>query len=380
MKFTLFKPFKGDRVLWGMSVLLLLVSLPLVYSASAKLAEKASAGDMHFFFRQVVSVIGAFAIIFVVSKIHYRTYMSFSKAIFSGAILLGILTLFIGTAHNGASRWLRIPGTPIELQASEIVKFAVILFMAKLLTIQKEDPKYKRQVRIATLGGLLGAGIIYPADFSSSLLVVVIVFVMLFIAEVRLKDIFVILLLVFIAFLLYGLVADWLGLPGRISTAKHRIRTFLAGSNTINANDTYQIDMSKGAIVEGGLTGCGPGGGTTRYLLPQAHSDFLFAFIIQEYGFLLGAIPLCIIYSVLAGKGLLIARYTKSLFAAYLANGISFAIVIQAMVHMSVSVGLLPTTGQPLPFLSSGRTSLWMTAGCIGILLNISKETKEKEV
>ncbi|MCF6183684.1 MAG: FtsW/RodA/SpoVE family cell cycle protein [Bacteroidales bacterium] len=364
------KYFKGDPVIWIISFLLLIISIPAVYSASALISLKS--GDMHFLVRQLFGVITAAIVIYLSSRIPYKKYISLIKIIFPIALFLLILTLVSGSSVNNAKRWIALPGTGIMLQTSEIAKLALIMFVAKNLAIKSDNETYEKNVKKATWGSVIAIGLIFPADLSSALLISLIITIIYFAAAVKIKIIYKILLIAFGLMIMYILAAEVFELPGRFSTWQHRIETFIGNKNAVSSDDTYQADVSKMAIVNGGFFGKGPGNGTLRYLLPQSHSDFIFAFITEEYGLNL-AVFIIILYLILFYRGIRAANKTKSLFAIYLVLGFSLMIIFQAFINIGVSVGALPVTGQTLPLISMGRTSLLVTSFAVGVMLNVNK-------
>ena len=369
------KYFKGDPVIWIISFLLLIISVPAVYSASALISLK-SQGDTHFLVRQLLGVLTAVLVIYLSYKIPYKKYMSLIKIIFPIAVFLLLLTLFSGVTMNNAKRWIALPGIGIMLQTSEIAKIALIMLVAKNLAVKSEEEAYEKNVKKATLASVIIIGLIFPADLSSALLIALIIGIIYFAAAVRIKIIWKILLIAFGLLIVYVLAAEVFELPGRFSTWQHRIETFFGDEANINSDDTYQADVSKMAIVNGGFVGKGPGNGTLRYLLPQSHSDFIFAFITEEYGLAM-AVFIIILYLILFYRGIRAANKTKSLFAIYLILGFSLMIIFQAFINIGVSVGALPVTGQTLPLISMGRTSLLVTSFAIGVILNVSKNQNQ---
>jgi len=369
---------KGDRVIWGITLVLLLLSIPAVYSASAMISAK-SQGDVHFLVRQISAVVFALIFVFSFSLINYKTYLAIIKLLFPIVLVLLLMTLFAGVSHNNAKRWIELPVVGIELQTSEIAKIALIIFVSSLLASKKNDDElYKRNERIATIVFVTTVGLIFPADLSSALMISAIIVLIMFVASVRLKNIYIIILVAIGLAVLYVLLAEAFEWPGRLSTWTHRFEVFFGNSATLSSDETYQSDIAKMAIVNGGVLGQGPGSGTVRYLLPQSHSDFIFAFIVEEYGAWM-ALIISMLYLALLYRGIRIARKTNSLFAAYLAMGLTFAIVLQAFINIGVSVGALPVTGQTLPLISMGRTSLLVTSFSLGVILNISKSIEEPE-
>jgi len=373
------KYIKGDSAIWVITVLLLLLSIPAVYSASAMISAK-SQGDVHFLVRQISAVITALFFVFIFSLINYKTYLSLIKLLFPIIIVLLILTLFSGVEHNNAKRWLQLPIIGIELQTSELAKITLIIFVSALLATKRNEVDiHIKNVKIATWGSVVAIGLIFPADLSSALMISVIVGIIMFIASVKIKNIYIILLVAIGVVVFYVLIAEVFELPGRLSTWSHRMEVFFGDKQNLSSDETYQSDIAKMAIVNGGFFGQGPGSGTVRYLLPQSHSDFIFAFIIEEYGLWM-AVLITMLYGTLFYRGIIIAKRTKSLFAAYLALGLTIAIVLQAFINIGVSVGALPVTGQTLPLISMGRTSLLVTSFSLGVIINISRLTSANSV
>ena len=372
------KYIKGDIVIWLTTVFLLIISIPAVYSASAMISAK-SQGDVHFLVRQISAVFGALFFVFVFSRINYKIYLSLVKIALPIVIVLLILTLFGGVSHNNARRWLELPIVGIELQTSELAKIALIIFVSAALATKRDlIETHKRQEKLTVIAFVVTVGLIFPADLSSALMISVIVGIIMFIASVKLKNIYIILLVALGIAILYVLVGEVFEWPGRLSTWTHRFEVFFGNSESLSSDETYQSDIAKMAIVNGGFWGQGPGCGTVRYLLPQSHSDFIFAFIVEEYGLWMAAI-ITLLYGTLFYRGIVIAKKTKSLFAAYLALGLTIAIVLQAFINIGVSAGALPVTGQTLPLISMGRTSLLVTSFSIGVLINISRLTELKQ-
>jgi cell division protein FtsW len=317
--------------------------------------------------------------VYAAYRIPFKTYMKLSKILLPIALILLLITNISGVSHNDARRWIEIPVVGIELQTSEIAKIALIMFLAKLLTITKDNEFYDKNVRTATLAAFITIAMVLPSGLSNALIITFVAVLIMFVASVRLKSIYKIVLIALGIVVLYLLFAEMFDLPGRISTWGHRLDVFFSPDDELLSDETYQSDISKMAIVNGGVWGQGPGNGTVRFLLPQSHSDFIFAFIIEEYGLWM-ALIIMMLYGALFYRGVRIAKKTDSLFAAYLVLGLTLAIVLQAFINMGVSVGALPVTGQTLPLISMGRTSLLVTSFSIGIILNISKHITPKEV
>ncbi len=366
------KYFEGDTVIWIITVLLLLLSIPAVYSASAMISHKSGGGDIYFLIKQLSAVIFALVTVYVAYSIPFKTYMKISKIILPIALILLLITNISGVSHNDAKRWIEIPLVGIELQTSELAKIALIIFVSKLLTITKDNELYNRNIQTVTIVSFITISLILPSGLSNALMITLVISLMMFVAAVKIKSIYKILLIAAGIVVAYLLLAEMFNLPGRISTWGHRLDVFLSPDESLMSDETYQSDISKMAIVNGGIWGQGPGNGTVRFLLPQSHSDFIFAFIIEEYGLWLASV-IILLYGALFYRGVKIAKKTDSLFAVFLVLGLTLAIVLQAFINIGVSVGALPVTGQTLPLISMGRTSLLVTSFSLGIILNISK-------
>jgi cell division protein FtsW len=252
------KHIKGDTVIWIITLLLLIISLPAVYSASAMISHKSYQGDMHFLLRQLFAVFIALVVVYISYRIPFKTYLSLIKILFPIALILLVLTIFSGVSHNDARRWLEIPGIGIELQTSEIAKIALIMFIAAKISIGKDEESKDKNAKMAAWAVLLSVALIFPADLSSALMIMFIATLMMFVSGVKLKKVYVVILIAIGVFILYVLLAELMDLPGRFSTWVHRIEIFFAPENELSADETYQSDISKMAIVNGGFWGKGP--------------------------------------------------------------------------------------------------------------------------
>ena len=212
------KYFKGDTVIWIITLLLLILSIPAVYSASAMISLKSYQGDMHFLTRQISAVIFALLVVYIAYRIPYKAYLSLIKIIFPIVILLLVITFFSGVSHNDARRWIELPGVGIELQTSELAKIALIMFIAKTLAVNQGDELYDKNVKIAAWAVLITVVLIFPSDLSSALMITFIAVVIMFIASVKIKKIYVVILVAIGLVTAYLLLAEALELPGRLST------------------------------------------------------------------------------------------------------------------------------------------------------------------
>jgi cell division protein FtsW len=301
------------------------------------------------------------------------------------SMALLILTIRYGISENEATRWLNLFGTP--LQPSEFGKLACIIYVAFLLS-KREKFTNEKTVNYIVIGVGIICCLILPSNLSTALMLGAICFLMMFVGLIPLKDLGFLLLKVFFlaiaVFLLLCVTPPDLTRPyfPRFATWQNRTQTFLGlqknSDETQNAtiaykitDDNYQISHAKIAIARGGIIGKGPGQSVQRDFLPQAYSDFIYAIIIEETG-VVGGVFVLVLYIMLLIRVIVIAWRCEKLFPKYLALGCGLLIVFQALVHMAVSVGLFPVTGQPLPLISRGGTSIVITSIYIGIILSVS--------
>ncbi len=382
MEKTIGKYFQGDRIMWTVIFLLALISIPAVYSAAGNLAFSLRDGDTgYFLIRQLSFVSLGIITVYIFHKIPFKVYIGLSKILLPIAVILLFLTLFFGTSENEAKRWLPI-AFGFKLQTSDIARIALIMYVAGILAKNhKDEEKFNKSVKKTIITTLLVSALIMPFNLSTALLLLITIAGVMFVARVKMKKIFLMAGIAIAGGALYIILSLAFGLPGRTHTWMNRIKPYFGIENTEKTADlTYQSDIAKMAIVDGGLTGEGPGNGTMKYVFPQAHSDYIYAFTIEEYGLIAGVLIL-LLYVVFFYRGISIAKKAQRTFPMILALGLTLTIVLQAFINMSVSVGLLPVTGQTLPFVSMGGTSMLVTGFAFGVLLNISRiNSKEKQI
>ena len=367
---------KGDRIIWIVVLILLIISLLSVYSSTGSLAYQHREGDTFFYlFRQLKFIILGLVIIFFVHLVPYRVFSRVSVVALYVAVPLLVLTLVAGKSINEATRWLQIPGTGLTVQTSDFAKIALVMYVAKVLAVNQDNIKEFRDVFGRLSVAILGiCALILPANFSTSVILFVTALALMFVGRIPIKHLA---LIVFTgAFVLSVFIGGSLlfDREGRISTWRHRIETFVGGEG-----DNYQADQAKVAIVQGGLFGKGPGNSTQRNLLPHPYSDFIYAIIIEEYGSLIGGVLVLALYLWLFFRAGLIIRRSRSTYGAFLAYGLSIGLVLQAFVNMAVAVGLVPVTGQTLPLVSMGGSSIFFTSMATGMILSVSWGTRESE-
>lgn len=372
--------FEGDKTTWAIVALIMLLSFMPVYSASTNLVRVIGNGtSMGILFKHLVHMSFGLIIIFFIHKIATNK-LKFVAAI-SWLIMFFILlfTAFQGSKIGGAnaSRWISIPGTFISIQPSSFGWIAIIMYVSLFLSRYKEPTySFKTSVFLLWIPVALLLAPIFPSNLSTTLVILFMIVLLLAIGRYPMKyfgkvSIIMTILGLFIVILALS-IPD--ALPSRFSTWKARIERF----NTDDKNaDTYQIDNAKIAIAKGEVFGVGPGKSVQKNFLPQSSSDFIYAIISEEYGFI-GAVSILILYLILLYRILIISNKTDDLFSKYLVVGLGFSIIFQALINMGVAVEVLPTTGQPLPLISSGGSSIWATCISLGIILGVSRSTQRK--
>ncbi|MDP2386146.1 MAG: FtsW/RodA/SpoVE family cell cycle protein [Bacteroidota bacterium] len=375
----LFGYLKGDKVIWMVVLLLSIISILVVYSSSNALAQKFKGGNTEaYLIKHALFILFGFFIMYFVHKINYKYLSRISQIAFIISIPLLLFTLVKGVSAGGASRWLEIPGIGLTFQTSDFAKIALIIYVARTLTVKQDQlTDFKVIIKSLLIPISLVCILILPANFSTAALIFVTCLLILFVGRVPLKFIGII---VGVCMVVAGLFFAWIWVApetipgGRGTTWKSRIESFSSGDPQSN----YQSEQAKIAIASGGPVGVGPGNSTSRNFLPQAASDFIYAIIIEEYGSLMG-VGLLFLYLILFFRSIRILRSSDKTFGGLLAVGLSFSLVFQALINMAVAVNLFPVTGQPLPMISMGGTSIWITCITIGIILSISKEAENNQ-
>ncbi|MGM0611968.1 MAG: FtsW/RodA/SpoVE family cell cycle protein [Bacteroidota bacterium] len=368
------KYFKGDRILWIIAVLLAVFSLLAVYSSTGILAYNQHAGNTEYFLiRQLIILILGFGVMYLAHLVPYWYYSRISQLLLYIAIPLLLITLVSGTTINQASRWLTLPGTGITFQTSDFAKLVLVMFVARKLAKGQENIQdWKNGFRPIIIPVLVVTLLILPANFSTAAVIFTTAVVIMFIGRVNIKYISIMIgsgvLLLLILLLIANIKPEVLP---RMETWTARIESF-----SDESQENYQVKQSKIAIATGGLFGKMPGKSIQRNYLPHPYSDFIFAIIVEEYGALGGGFVV-LLYLMLLFRGIRLANKAPGTFGAFLAIGLSFSLVFQAMINMAVSVNLLPVTGQPLPLISMGGTSIWFSCLTIGIMLSVSRQTED---
>jgi len=367
------KTFKGDRVIWGLVALFMFYSLLAVYSSSVGIAFMRYGGNTTYFLRsQFLMLALSLLIIVVVHYLPYRIYSSLAGLFLIGSVGLLIITLIFGSRVNEATRWLVIPGTGFKLQTSSVAKVALVLYLARTLAKYQEDlNNFKLVTKYFIVPIAIVSGLILPENLSTALMIFGISLIIMFIGRIPFKFLLAYLAMGIVGLIMFALVLSLVTKDNRVEVWKSRIENFLSGK--MDADGDYQSNQAKIAISTGGLFGKAPGKSIQRNILPESNSDFIFAIIIEEYGLLFGAVPLILAYMILLFRGITIVKRCETAFPAFLVLGLIVMIVVQAMVNMLVAVGLLPVTGQTLPMVSWGRTSVLVMSFSIGAILSVSR-------
>lgn len=370
---AILKYIKGDRAIWLIMLLLSVFSLLLVYSSIVTLAYRHHDGNtLYYLFRHGFILVCGLGLMFLAHKVKFTYYSKIAQLALYVSIPLLLITLLMGTSINSANRWLTIPVINQTFQTSDLAKVALIMFVARFLAIRQDEIRdFKRGFLPLLVPIFIVCGLILPADLSTAALLFVNCLVLMFIGRVQLKHIG--LLVVSGAIALTMVYMTGKAMPGsfsRLDTWVSRVETFVS-PDAANINQNYQSDQSKIAIATGGVLGKMPGKSTQRNFLPHPYSDFIYSIVLEEYG-LIGGFVTLMLYLMLLFRSIKIGMNCSRTFGSLLSIGIGFSLVFQAMVNMAVAVNLVPVTGQPLPMVSMGGTSIWFTCFAVGIILSVS--------
>lgn len=364
-------------MIWIIVILLSVFSLLAVYSSTGLLAYKKQGGNTEYYLMKQFLILGmGFVLMYMTHLVRYTYFSRLSQIGLILTIPLLIVTLLSGTTFNNASRWLTVPIINVTFQSSDVAKLFLIMFVARVLSKKQDQIKEFRKGFIpAILPVVFICGLILPANFSTAAILFVTCLVLMFIGRVNLKYILALTGLGVVVFLLLiGISMVAPGIIPRGDTWKNRIDTFLNDSQSAK-DATYQVDQAKIAIVSGGMLGKSPGKSTQRNFLPNPYSDFIFSIIIEEYGIIGGGV-LMLLYLILFFRVVRIANKCPGNFGTLLSVGIGFSLVFQALINMAVAVNLFPVTGQTLPLISMGGSSIWFTCIAIGIILSVSRRSE----
>lgn len=370
---------KGDRLVWAIVALLAIFSFLPVYSSSSNLAYSAGSGStFSFFVKHFMHLFLGFTIMYGVHRIPYRYFKGLSLVMLPIVLILLVLTMYQGTTIEGAnaSRWIQIPIIGMSFQTSTFAFVVLMVYVARYLSkIQDRDITFKETILPLWLPVFLVLILILPANFSTAAIMFVMVMVLTFIGGYPFRYLMVIVgtgILVLSLFVLTAKAFPEL-MPNRVDTWMSRVENFANGEDT---EADYQIEKAKIAIATGGYIGLGPGKSLQKNFLPQSSSDFIFAIIVEEYG-LAGGLVILTVYCWMLFRIVIIAQKSDTIFGKLVVLGVGLPIVFQALINMAVAVELFPVTGQTLPLVSSGGTSIWMTCLALGMILSVSAKREE---
>lgn len=380
-KFKILQNLPGDKKIWYFAMLLAVISILAVFSSVSSLAVKNNGGNPMVQFSKHIFMLGlGFGVMVFTSKVKVKFIEVFARLAFFPCIGLLAFTLLYGANINNASRWIEIPFIGINFQSSDLAKVVLVIFVSRFLALKKDVIGNRNEV-LFPIGWriLVIVGLILPANFSTAVMLFAVAMSLLFFAKVPIKQLALALIILVGAgygALKLGSLSD--SLP-RMKTWVSRIENFSDGG--ADTQKSYQSDHAKIAIATGGIIPKGPGNGVSRNFLPHPYSDMIYAFIIEEYGAIIGGLLIILCYLGILYRCMIIASHTSEPFVAYTALGLGILICMQAFINMGVSVGLFPVTGQPLPLVSLGGTSTIITCFIFGVLISLSKhQLKEKEV
>jgi len=378
---TVFDNIKGDRIIWAIAALLAIFSFLPVYSAASNLAYIGGGSTtFSYFIKHFVHLFLGFSIIYGVHKIPYRYFRGLSMVMIPVVLVLLLITMLQGSTIGGAnaSRWIRVPIVGFTFQPSTLAALVLMVFVARYLSkIKDEIVSFKDSILPLWLPVFVVLVLVLPANFSTAALIFSMVILLTFLGGYPLKYLAFIIGSGVVVLMFFVLTAKAFPdlMPNRVDTWTSRISSFM---DTEASQEAYQIEKAKIAIATGGIQGLGPGKSVQKNFLPQSSSDFIFAIIIEEYG-LIGGISLLVLYLWLMFRIVIVAQNSDTVFGKLLTVGVGIPIVFQALVNMGVAVELFPVTGQTLPLISSGGTSIWVTCLALGIVLSVSTKRDEEK-
>jgi cell division protein FtsW len=383
---TIINNIKGDRLIWAIAALLAIFSFLPVYSAASNLAYASGGGNtFNYFMKHFLHLFLGFSIMYGVHKVPYRYFRGLSMIMIPVVLVLLAATMFqVDTSESltNAKRWIRVPFVGLTFQPSTLASVVLMVYVARYLSkIKDTQVTFNETILPLWLPVFLVLILILPANFSTAAIIFTMVMVLAFLGGYPIRYLVLILISGVASFAMFILVARAFPdvMPNRVDTWVSRIENFTNGEEDTDAN--YQIEKAKIAIATGGIKGLGPGKSVQKNFLPQSSSDFIFAIIVEEYG-LAGGLFLMVLYLWLLFRIVIVSHKADTIFGKLLVIGVGLPIVFQALINMAVAVELFPVTGQTLPLISSGGTSIWITCLAIGIILSVSvrrQEIKEQE-
>jgi cell division protein FtsW len=393
---------RGDKYIWGIVVLLSLISILVVYSATGSLAYKMYKGNTSvYLFKQISFTLIGLTLIYFLHRVNYSVFSKVATILYIISLPLLAYTLFFGAQINDGSRWIKLPIIQLTIQTSDFAKLALFMFISRTLSKKQDVIKDFKKGFLPVIWPVLATcALILPANLSNALLTGATSLLLMFIGRISMKHILLVIGVALIPaiMLVSAAVVTYTGKPKvdytiplsklekekvkdksiflRVQTWISRIQDFIYATDS---QTPYQVQQAKIAIANGGVfVGLGPGNSRQRNFLPQAYNDFIYSIIIEEYG-LLGGAFMIFIYLVFLFRCIRIFRRCPFAFGAFLAVGLSFTLVIQAIANMAVNVNLLPVTGVTLPLVSMGGSSYLFTCCAIGIILSVARNVEQTE-
>lgn len=375
--YHIIKRTKGDKIIWGVVIVLSLISLMAVYSSTGSLAYRMHKGHTEIYLiKQLGVLLAGLVIIYFAHKVNYVIYSKIAVFLFAISNPLLMYTLFFGTTLNEGSRWIELPLIHLTFQTSDLAKLGLFMFLARQLSrLQNDLGNFKRVAINIFLPLIVVCGLIAMANLSTALMIGFSCCMLFFIGRIHISHL---LILAATGILMFGILFTVSKLTGfgRATTWEARIKNFASNDKE---DVPYQVQQAKIAQANGGLTGVGPGNSSQRNFLPHPYSDFIYSIIIEEYGLIFGGIGMIFLYLLFLWRSIIIFRRCPFAFGAFLAVGLSFTLVFQAFLNMAVNVNLVPVTGLTLPLVSMGGSSIWFTCLAIGIILSVSRFVEDTE-
>ncbi len=376
----LFNRLMGDKTIWAMVALLAIFSFLPVYSASSNLAYLGGQDGNTFVYliKHFFHLAFGLLIMFAVHKIPYSYYRGLSILLIPVVVLLLIFTLAQGVSVQGsyASRWIQLPIVNMSFQTSEFAGLILMIYVARYIAKKRKNPiTFKASLLHLWLPVFLIVGLILPANLSTALILFSMIVLLLIIGGYSMRYLSIILVSGIVMLSIFGLTAKAFPdlFPNRVDTWISRIESF---TDSKSEKEQYQVEKAKIAIATGGITGNGIGKSVQRNFLPQSSSDFIYAIIVEEMG-LIGGIGVLLVYLILMFRIAIIVTNANSMFAKLLVIAVGVPVVFQAFINIGVAVNLFPVTGQTLPLVSSGGTSIWMTCVAFGIVQSVAARKGE---
>ena len=363
---------EGDKTIWTIVFLLLIISLLVVYSVEGLSSTKSHLRNI------LIGVITMYA----VHKLKFKYFSKLSVVGIIISVFLLIFVYFIGMEINGAKRWISIGS--LSFQPSDFAKIAILVFMSRQIS------KFRDYINnwidfcwYLLLPLILTCALILPSNFSTATLVFINGFMLMIFARIKLKFLLsIVTIAVFGSSIIYfagKYIPSFQDLIPRSVTWVNRIDAFISPKDDYYKDEGYQLNESKIAIKNGGILGKGPGKGIQRHFLYAGSSDFVYAITIEQYGILIGGFFPIFLYLLFFYRSIIISQKTESVFGSLMVASLSFALLLQAVINMGVNVGLFPVTGQTLPLISKGGTSIIFSCIAIGIILSVSRDSNDRE-